>query len=236
MLGYTHSLSGLVAGTAAGLVLHAGTSGTVDLAVLAAGFAVVPDLDKCGATVSRSYGFLTEAFAWVIGRVSGGHRHGTHSVLGVAIFTGLAWLACFYRHDLPGRIGLGVLLAIGFASGLRALHLGGHFADLLAIAGAVAVCWTGWHLALIPLAAGLGVTVHVVGDMLTVQGCPLMWPVSDRHVRILPWPLAFTTGRWPEHLVVTPLLLAALAWLGYRTAAGISPQTLHVHLTGRIAP
>ena len=237
MLGHTHALSGLVAGTAAGLVLHAGTSGTADLAVLAAGFAVVPDLDKCGATVSRSYGFLTEMFAWVIGRVSGGHRHGTHSIVGVGVFTGLAWLACTFDRDIAGRAGLGVILAIGFASGLRALRLAGHLADVLAIAGAVAVCWTGWHLALIPVAAAAGTAIHILGDMLTVEGCPLAWPLSDRHMRILPYPLAFTTGTWREHFVVTPLLFVALVWLGYRTATAIiTPETLRAHLAGRIAP
>jgi membrane-bound metal-dependent hydrolase YbcI (DUF457 family) len=236
VLGHTHALSGTVTGTAAGLLLHAGTSGTADLALLGAGFAVVPDLDKCGATVSRSCGFLTEAFAWAVGRISGGHRHGTHSILGVAVFTGFAWLACVFRRDLPGRIGLAVLLAIGLASGLRALRLGGHFADALAIAGAAAVCWTGWDLALIPLASAAGTGTHVAGDMLTVEGCPLAWPLSDRHVRILPRPLAFTTGTWREHLVVTPLLVIALAWLGYRAVAGTDVTTLHAHLTGRTRP
>src|SRR5216683_2961333 len=152
MLGHTHALSGAATGAAAGTVLHAGSSGGAALALLCAGFATVPDLDHCGTTASRSFGFLTEAFAWLVSKASGGHRHGTHSILGVAAFTALTWLACVFRRDLPGRIGLGLLLAIAMASGLRALRLGGHFADLAAIAGAVAVCATGWHLTLIPVA------------------------------------------------------------------------------------
>jgi hypothetical protein len=72
-LGPTHALSGLAAGAAAGLfLLHAGTTGTAGMALLGAGFAVVPDLDQCGATAARSFGFLTEMIAAAIRRVSGG--------------------------------------------------------------------------------------------------------------------------------------------------------------------
>ncbi len=233
MLGHTHALSGAATGAAAGTVLHAGSSGGAALALLCAGFATVPDLDHCGTTASRSFGFLTEAFAWLVSKASGGHRHGTHSILGVAAFTALTWLACVFRRDLPGRIGLGLLLAIAMASGLRALRLGGHFADLAAIAGAVAVCATGWHLTLIPVAAATGTATHILGDMLTTEGCPLAWPASTRHARLLPRPLAFTTGTWREHYIVTPVLIAALAWLGYRAAAGIHAPALYARLVSR---
>lgn len=98
---------------------------------------------------------------------------------------------------------------------------------------------TGWNLALIPYAAAAGTAAHIAGDMLTVEGCPLAWPISRVHFRILPWPVAFTTGTWRELRVLTPLLLITLAWLGYRTAlAGhyIPPVRLprHVPLMTRL--
>ncbi|HEX9355948.1 MAG TPA: hypothetical protein VF933_19265, partial [Streptosporangiaceae bacterium] len=37
------------------------------------------------------------------GRISGGHRHATHSFLGIAVFTALAWLSCHFRADWGGR-------------------------------------------------------------------------------------------------------------------------------------
>jgi membrane-bound metal-dependent hydrolase YbcI (DUF457 family) len=235
VLGHTHALSGAVTGTAAGLAMHDGVSGTAALILLTAGFAVVPDLDKCGATVSRSFGFLTESFAWVVGRISGGHRHGTHSLVGIAVFSGLTWLAGYYRHDWGGRAGLVLLLAIGIAAGLRALHLdaigiGGHLADLIALGTAAYICWTGWHLVLIPIAAAIGTATHIVGDMLTVEGCPLAWPLAKQHFRILPRPFAFVTGTWREHLVVTPLLFVALAWLGYRALPAADLTVVHSRL------
>lgn len=235
-LGHTHALAGAATGAAVGLfALHTAVTGTADLALLGASFGVVPDIDKCGATVSRSFGFLTEAFAWLVGRISGGHRHGTHSIIGIGVFTGLAWLACEFRHDWPGRIGLALILAIGFAAGLRALRIGGHFADLLALAAAAAICLTGWKLALIPIGVAVGTATHIVTDMLTTEGCPLAWPASRKHFG-LPHPLSFTTGTWRENWIIAPLCMLALVWLSWRTAAGLPAlQAIHQdagHLSG----
>lgn len=222
MKGTTHALSGTVAGTAAGLlVLHTGAVATADLALFGAGFATLSDLDSCGSTAARSLGFLSGAVSHVVRRVSGGHRRGTHSLIGVGAFTGLAYLACAFRHDWPGRIGLCLLLAIGLTAGLRALRIGGHFADVLAIAAAGVICWTGWHLALIPLAAAIGCSVHILGDMGTISGCPLAWPFSLRDFHLLPRPLRFTTGKTAERWVVTPLLLAALALLAWHDTGAV---------------
>jgi membrane-bound metal-dependent hydrolase YbcI (DUF457 family) len=191
---------------------------TADLALFGAGFATLPDLDSCGSTAARSLGFLSGAVSHVIRRISGGHRRGTHSLIGVGVFTGLAYLTCAFRHDWPGRIGLCLLLAIGLAAGLRALRIGGQFADVLAIAGAGAICWTGWHLALIPLAAAIGTSAHLAGDGLTRCGIPLLWPATMREFHLTPRFMWFTTGKFAERVIVTPLLLAALAFLAWHDA------------------
>jgi len=149
----------------------------------------------------------------VVEHISGGHRHGTHSLVGVAAFTGAAYAAEHYRHTLGGKIGLGLLLVLVLAAGLRALKIGGHFADLLAIAGAAAVLYYGYDVSLVPWAIAAGTATHLAGDMLTNQGIPIAWPLSRQHVRLLPEPLAFTTGTRPERWVVAPLLLVALVWL-----------------------
>ena len=41
-------------------------------------------------------------------------------------------------------------------------------------------------------------------------GIPIAWPLSRVHFRLLPEPLAFTTGTRPELLVVDPILSGAL--------------------------
>lgn len=223
MLGRTHALSGAVAGLAVGsLVLHQSPAPLALFAGLVAAYALANDLDSCGSTEARSLGFVTEAFAWFVRKISGGHRHGTHSIAGVAAFTAVAWLACLFRHTIPGRVILFIVLAAGFASAMDALRIGGHFGNLLALAGAAAMCWTGYGLAFVPLAAALGTATHLAGDSLTRCGVPLLWPATMREFHLTPAPLRFTTGQLAEHVIVTPLLLAVLALLAWHDAGALA--------------
>jgi membrane-bound metal-dependent hydrolase YbcI (DUF457 family) len=181
--------------------------------------ALLPDLDKCGSSPARCLGFLSEAIAWTAGRISGGHRHATHSVLGVAIFTGLAWACCQFRHDWAGKAGLALLLTISVAAALEALYIArGHAADLIAIGVAAWGVWFGYGLRLIPLAVLIGCSAHIAGDMLTDSGCMLGFPVSRHRFHLLPEPLAFTTGTRPELLIVDPVLSVALLVLAVLAA------------------
>jgi membrane-bound metal-dependent hydrolase YbcI (DUF457 family) len=214
--GHSHSLSGAVTGAAAAsYVLHLSLPQSAMLAALTAGAAVLPDIDHPDASLAHCFGFLTKGFAWLVGKISGGHRHGTHSLLGVGVFTALAWLAAHFRGDLAGRIGLCLLLSLVFAGGLYALRIGGHFADALAIAGAVVMVWTGYGLPLVAVATGLGCAAHLVGDMLTDSGIPLLLPLTRQRFRLLPEPAAFTTGTRPEHWLIAPALTVALVWLAW---------------------
>jgi membrane-bound metal-dependent hydrolase YbcI (DUF457 family) len=215
MLGHSHALSGAVTGLGAGIVLHLPDPRLAALAGFTAGMALLPDLDKCGSSPARCLGFLSEAFAWLVGKLSGGHRHATHSLLGIAAFTGLAWVSCHYRADWGGKAGLALLMTLSVAGGLEALHLvRGHAADLIGIAVAAAEVRYGYGLTLIPLAVAIGCTTHVLGDMLTESGCMLAFPLSQHRFHLLPGPLAFTTGTSPEILFVDPVLTGALLVLG----------------------
>jgi membrane-bound metal-dependent hydrolase YbcI (DUF457 family) len=82
------------------------------------------------------------------------------------------------------------------------------------VAAAVAVIWTGWGLALIPVAVLLGCCTHIAGDGLTDSGVPLLWPVSQYRFKAWPEPFSFTTGTRPEGAVafVLVLMLAGLAF------------------------
>jgi membrane-bound metal-dependent hydrolase YbcI (DUF457 family) len=233
MMGRTHCISGIVTGLAAGSLLLRETPGPLVLVTaLTAAYALASDLDSCGSTEARSFGFVTAALAWAVRLVSGGHRHGTHSAVGVAAFTGVAWAACVFRHTWPGRAGLFVILAVGFASALDALRIGGHAGNLLAIGAATVMSWTGYGLAFVPLAAALGASTHIAGDMLTRCGCPLLWPVSMRDYHMLPRSMRFTTGNAAEHLIVTPVLLAALAFLVWHDTGALA---ITHHYSGQMA-
>jgi membrane-bound metal-dependent hydrolase YbcI (DUF457 family) len=218
MLGHSHALSGAAAGLATAIFTHMSLPQAGALAGLSAGMALLPDLDKCGSSPARCLGFVSEAIAWTIGRLSGGHRHATHSVLGVALFTGLAWISCHFRADWAGKAGLALLMTLSVSAGLEALHLArGHLADLAGIAVAAGEVWYGYGLRLIPLAVLVGCSTHIAGDMLTDSGCMLGFPASRYRFRLLPEPLAFTTGTTPELLIVDPILsfsvLILAGWL-----------------------
>ncbi len=209
-------------GLAAGLILHKSLPADVALAGFTAGMALLPDLDSIGACASRSLGFISESVAWVIRLISGGHRHASHSFLGIAVFTGLAWVACLFRHDLAGQVGLGLLLVIAVAGALEALHLArSHVADLAGIATAALVVWHGYGLALIPLAVLLGTCAHVAGDCLTKSGCMLAYPLSEHRSHLLPGRAAFTTGTRPELWVVDPALMVLLGLLAWDALSGL---------------
>ncbi|ALD64222.1 hydrolase [Arthrobacter sp. YC-RL1] len=201
MMGGHHAMSG----AAAWLAITTPVSiGSVDLgfgalqmdrwetlagAIVCAGAALLPDADHHGATIARSLPPISSIFTRIIGKVSGGHRNGTHSILGMAFFILLAWLANGWAVQTA---------ALGIVYPAAAL-----FAVLL-ISFAVksvkfmppALCWVialaagafvgmntpeenQWFL----LAVAVGVAAHVLGDMLTIGGCNLIWPIKIRSPR-----------------------------------------------------
>jgi len=93
MLARDHALSGALVFTAVAPVLHVSGPALLAGAVFTAGAATAPDIDEHGSTISRTLGFFTETVSWLVHKISGGHRKGTHSILGVAVFTFAAWLA-----------------------------------------------------------------------------------------------------------------------------------------------
>lgn len=228
MLGHSHAMSGAVTGTAVAIALHYPVPKAAALAGLTAGMALLPDLDKCGSGPARCCGFVSEALAWAIAKLSGGHRHATHSVIGIGMFTVLAWASATFRNTIEGKIGLALLMTIAVAGGLEALHLvRSHLADVIGIGIAAWEIWYGFGLALIPLAVLVGTTTHIVGDMLTDSGCMLAYPMSRQRFHLLPEPLAFTTGTRPELMFVDPLLTVALVVLG---AWALDPAFFNAHL------
>ncbi|WP_281255208.1 metal-dependent hydrolase [Luteimicrobium subarcticum] len=165
--------------------------GVVTGSVVCAGAALLPDADHHDGTIANS---LPPVSHWVcrgVEKISGGHRHGTHSVVGIALMTALAWLLGHWRlhTDRFGTIELGAgLMTILLASyALKALKLvpGRHFAPWtgsLVMAAFVAL-FAPDEWAWLPLAVGVGCVVHVFGDMLTTNGVPLLWPWTPRPPR-----------------------------------------------------
>src|SRR5690349_22514575 len=101
MLGRDHALSGAVVFAALAPSMHVTAAHLAAGVVLGAGAGVLPDIDHPDSTIARSFGFLTEAFAWVVRRISGGHRRGTHALIGITVFT--AGAIASGRYQLSGK-------------------------------------------------------------------------------------------------------------------------------------
>ncbi|MBO0806322.1 MAG: metal-dependent hydrolase [Nocardiopsaceae bacterium] len=236
MLGRDHALTGAVVFAALAPTLHMPVSDLPAGVVLAAGAGVLPDIDHHDSTIASSFGFLTEGFSRVINAISGGHRHGTHSLIGVAIFTAGAWASGALQQHAHGGLTVGsfgsgalswymipalVYLTLLYSSALRALRVGGHHGDLIGVAGAAVTCYLGtdvvpvtvwhWRVPFLAVAIALGCVAHIAGDELTHSGCPVLWPVSRHEFHLLPKPMRITTAKLTENRIIFPVLVILLA-------------------------
>jgi membrane-bound metal-dependent hydrolase YbcI (DUF457 family) len=110
----------------------------------------------------------------------GGHRHLSHSLVGLVLIGGLAGL---------------LAEAVAPALGLAPLLL-----------------WFGFLA---------GYVSHLGLDSLTVEGVPWLFPVPV-YLGLPPWSgLRLRTGGLIEQLVVMPLLLGLIGWIGYAAGAGL---------------
>jgi len=75
-----------------------------------------------------------------------------------------------------------------------------------------------WHAPVLAVCVALGMLAHVAGDMCTHDGCPLLYPLSRHEFGLLPAPIRITTNKLAEHWIVSPLLLAGLAYFLWRDA------------------
>ncbi len=183
----------------------------------------LPDIDEPGSTVSRKLGLLSEAVAAVTKKLAGGHRQATHCLVrrrdgGTGVVAGTL------RPAAPISVYASLALTLTTLVPVSVARKGSR----VALIGPVAAGWAVWRAqtgswladpttvanphtwAWLPVAAGIGVTLHLVGDMLTVKGVPLLWPLRLRSAA----PLLGHTDSTREQLVGACLsvTLAALAW------------------------
>lgn len=237
----THSLSGAVAwlgvcaaaGPVAGLHptwVHVGAG-----ALIAAGAAILSDVDHPSSRAARSLGPLSRILARVVSWISDavrdstcgccrtrgthGHRTLTHTVL-FALATGAGVCAAGWQWGLPA-----VAIVVGIAVGLGVLGLAGKRTGRIgAIALGTGAGLAVWHLApdvgwwWLGLPVTLGVLAHLAGDAITHHGVPLAWPIKVRGCRWrrlgTPEWMRFKTGGVVE-AVVGVLLLAGGGYAGW---------------------
>lgn len=212
-------------------------AGVLAGALACAGAALLPDADHRRATIAQSLPPVSNVVCAGIGEVAGGHRNGTHSLFGIAVFTALAYLLGLWHLEVPrfGTVfpgaGLSAVLLIAFA--VKALKF---IPDSMRRLPWVVSVPAGAFVALFApdeqywfvLAMLLGTATHIAGDLLTVGGCNLIWPVrfrAPRRIRRVPlvrhvWkrsgrlslPVLGTAGSWREWLLCVPI--SAYAFIG----------------------
>jgi len=208
MRGITHALMGAAAWTWATHndvnhpLIH------VTGAVVAAGAALLPDLDHERSTASQSLGPITYLVHKVVHAITGGHRRFTHSLAGcLALGTLAQWAVDHRTTSTAAMITLVVMMVILLAAVTRLARIPGWIDEMLAAAaGAVLVIWPGMDLHMIPVAILIGMIAHALGDALTKQGVPFFWPLSKAKLVLA----QVRTGGRLERWFITPAAAVAI--------------------------
>lgn len=202
MLGHSHSLSGATSWAAVGaLAPVVGVRphwGAIAAGLLAtAGAALLPDADHESAVISFTFGPITKVLTRIVNRVSGGHRHATHSLLFCALVPLLTWLG---DVTLGRPFEIGVLFVL-YTFAARALRLAPGASSSFGVVAAAVTWFALPDLSWLPWSVAAGCLAHVAGDCLTKEGCPVFWP-HRRHYML---PIIQRTGNRLETLLVAPL-------------------------------
>lgn len=239
VMGPTHAMSGAAAWLIATPALVAVTDAPATPAVTAtatavcAGAALLPDIDCPSSTVARSFGLPSVAVSHLVDAVSAafynltkttndeprhsGHRTLTHTAvftvglgLAVAVLCGV-----FGKYAVIGTLFVTLGLAIRGLLSDWAKQQGWLITTVAALGGAVAAWWLLPHgnYWWVGAAVAVGATMHLLGDMITKNGCPIAAPFPYRGRNwwefTLPDLLRIRAGGWFEYTVLLPVLTAA---------------------------
>lgn len=222
-MGTGHVASGLATGIYTSVVVApAGPKVMACWVAVWAGATLLPDLDHPSTRVARMWGPLSGGLRvrfWKRGKrrrlvpgitdlvetICGGHRRGSHSVVGLLALLVLVWSATWFRFGsaLVLAICAGLVLA-GFGALWPGKDIGDFWPINLVLSAAVgmAAYQHGWHVpGWVPWAMAGGAAVHIMGDIITIQGCPLGWPTAKYRLSLLPLHASGFVCCW----VLTPL-------------------------------
>ncbi|MDR7329069.1 metal-dependent hydrolase [Corynebacterium guangdongense] len=225
VMGPTHAMSGAAVGLAVAQIIPAewgGVSSPSEVFVyagIAAGAALLPDLDSPQATVSRSFGPLSWGLSHAVENASqffvnvtrgrrdkycaNGHRTATHT-LWFALAMGLASSALLVAFGKAAAIGL-----LFFFLGLAIRGLLPDWVDkrgwLVVSAASMLLAILAWEWVpasgtgpVMASAVTAGVLTHLAGDLITKRGIPFFAP-------LLPW----RGQRWWNLRMPEPLRIRA---------------------------
>ena len=228
VMGPTHATSGAVAWLVAGGVTTAAfgySQSPAELAVyttVCAGAALLPDLDvsgrvfrnRGGATAARVFGVVSLFVAECVEKLSLGIYLLTRSRKDPRRRNGHRT----FTHTLVFAVLLGALLSFLVSKFGKPVMLATTVLSLVVTVFAFAVLPADGY-PLLGVAVGMGCLVHILGDMITRHGCPLLWPIRIKgrnwYMISLPDRYAIRAGGKFERTVLLPGLtvVACLAAL-----------------------
>jgi membrane-bound metal-dependent hydrolase YbcI (DUF457 family) len=179
--------------------------------VVAGAFAIWPDIDHPGSTVSKKLGIIGSILSPLVSFFAFGHRGVTHSWIfvalnGVGVYL-LSQLVTTLFGEIAARILVGLILALS-ALLITRLMLPGNAGkgNAGALVAAVLVALTALHpdakdISWLPLAVAGGVLLHDVGDSLTTGGTKFFLPFQIK----IALPVVGNTNSWIERLIAGPI-------------------------------
>ncbi|GGP59117.1 metal-dependent hydrolase [Saccharothrix coeruleofusca] len=243
--GPTHAMSGLLAWAAVTALADNHPIGQLTPqswavgAVLATGAALLPDLDHPSSTIARAFGPVSQGVSGAVSTISsavyratrtrrdskreGGHRALTHTLV-FALSAALGTTAVVQQSQkwaLPALVFVFAGLAV---RGIMNDWCPKRDALLITVVSAAvtAVClaWidqTPASAAACGVAVGIGCVAHYLGDAITEQGCPILWPIplagKTWYPIAPPKIMRMQTGGKVEMTVVGPLITILSVWL-----------------------
>jgi hypothetical protein len=253
MEGPRHAQMGLGVGFAAAPLFGVHTLiGALPLAVCMAGYSLANDLDCHHSTATTALGPVSRGLSWFLRglsclvhrltatpadrRTRGTHRALTHTIA----FAGVAgWLAHWTSAMSPwatlGWLAFGAITAAAAMGGAWVLAA-------FVVSMLLPLVLTGGSFLAILLAAqpwvwisvSVGCLAHIVGDAITVDGCPMFWPIplgkrghrqSWRMIHLLPIGIRLHTGSTIETRYVQAALFIGIglaAWPLIAPAFGLA--------------
>ena len=164
--------------------------------IVCAGAAMLPDLDHPAATCARSLGPVTAVLSRIVNKAFGGHRQGTHSLL----FIALAGFLSALLLNISSGPWVALFICFFFSSlVVRTLtETRGIISAALSVLVAATLITIAPNQEWIFLSIVLGCLLHDVGDVITPEGVPPLWPISKMRVSV---PVVGHTGDWREGLI-----------------------------------
>ncbi|UQF82243.1 metal-dependent hydrolase [Rothia mucilaginosa] len=124
MMGYSHTVSaaaGWLVLVETGVVQVPDTPTLIVTTLACAGAGMLPDIDHHNGSIANSIPPISRWVARIVGAVSGGHRKGTHSILGLVAFWAIAYFSANLSYN---GIPWASLLLAAFSGGLALRVLG----------------------------------------------------------------------------------------------------------------